>query len=235
MPTPFAKAFIAVFSVSSLFGLDPNLALTQYVHTNWTQRHGFASPSVKALAQTKDGYMWLGTATGLFRFDGMNIVHWKPTSESGLPRGEVRILHAAGDGGLWIGTPAGVSKLDGSNVKSYTPQNGLADGFLTALYEDRGGRLWAGSTGSKLSGLSVIEHGLVRRVDPKLPNPNVLSFFEDRGNDIWIGTSNGLCHKLLELKAACLSEIHSMVVSIPVEKDGSLLIADGASRSVLRY
>jgi ligand-binding sensor domain-containing protein/signal transduction histidine kinase len=234
--TRFARALIIAFSASVLFGLDPKLALTQYVHTNWTQRHGFALQSVKALAQTKDGYLWLGTATGLYRFDGINVVPWKPASAASLPSREVRVLLAAGDGGLWIGTAAGVSKLQGGNLKNYTSKNGLCEGFVMALIEDHRGRLWVGSAGSKASGLSVIQHDSVRTIDGnQLPSPNVLSLFEDRKNSIWIGTSKGLCRSSLDGEAACVPEIRSTVSSIAAESDGDLLIADSGARTLFRY
>lgn len=217
-----------------LFGLDPKLALTQYVHTNWTQRHGFALQGVKALAQTQDGYLWLGTANGLFRFDGVSVVHWKPISAPGLPSKEIRVLCTASDGGLWIGTNAGVSKLDRNSLKNYLPRNGLAEGVVAALLEDHLGRLWVGSIGSTASGLSLIQHDSAHTVDINGVH-DVLSLFQDQQNSIWIGTSKGLCRRSLQGEAACVPEIRSMVSSITAEGNGDLLIADAGSRAIFRY
>jgi ligand-binding sensor domain-containing protein len=53
--------------------LDPRLSLRQYVHTSWTKMEGKPLPAVSALAQTTDGYLWLGTDDGLLRFDGLRF------------------------------------------------------------------------------------------------------------------------------------------------------------------
>jgi hypothetical protein len=68
-----------VFLCVPLYGIDPGRSLDQLDHTGWTYIAG--SPGeVNALAQTTDGYLWLGTATGLFRFDGVRFHPYKPQS-----------------------------------------------------------------------------------------------------------------------------------------------------------
>src|ERR1039457_699195 len=66
-----AGAILLMLRVSSLTALDPSLSTTQYLHVSWTGEEGNALPAINALAQTTDGYLWLGTSTGLVRFDGM--------------------------------------------------------------------------------------------------------------------------------------------------------------------
>ena len=79
-----ALALLAMAAVSLLFAsapllaLDPSLAVSQYAHTAWTVRDGFSLGAVFAMAQTPDGYLWLGTEFGLFRFDGVRFVRWQP-------------------------------------------------------------------------------------------------------------------------------------------------------------
>src|SRR5271166_2208722 len=58
----------------ALAALDPSLDISQYGHTAWTSRNGFLSGAVYTIAQTPDGYLWLGTQTGLYRFDGVRAV-----------------------------------------------------------------------------------------------------------------------------------------------------------------
>ena len=50
------------------FALDPSLDISQYAHTSWRDRDGFAKGFVLSIAQTPDGYLWLGTEFGLLRF-----------------------------------------------------------------------------------------------------------------------------------------------------------------------
>lgn len=86
---------------TSAFALDPQKAVTQFVHTSWTEKDG-APHGIWALAQTTDGYLWLGTDAGLFRFDGLRFVRFEPQAGESLPGARVFRLLATHDGALWI-------------------------------------------------------------------------------------------------------------------------------------
>src|SRR5262249_61987117 len=95
---------------SSAFALNPSLDISQYAHTAWKSREGFLpGTSVQAIAQTADGYLWLGTDTGLFRFDGLKTAAWRPPGGDSLPSDSVYRLFTARDGTLWIGTERGLA------------------------------------------------------------------------------------------------------------------------------
>ena len=91
------------------FSLNPALEITQYAHKSWTVREGFFKGSIYAIAQTPDGYLWLGTEFGLERFDGVRSVSWQPPQGEHLPGGRVRSLLVTRDGRLWIGTDEGLA------------------------------------------------------------------------------------------------------------------------------
>src|SRR5580658_4732183 len=74
------------------FSLNPSLDINQYAHKAWTVREGFFKGSINAIAQTPDGYLWLGTELGLLRFDGVRSVPWQPPAGEHLPGGSVRAL-----------------------------------------------------------------------------------------------------------------------------------------------
>src|SRR5262249_62357719 len=94
---------------SSAFALNPSLDISQYAHTAWKSRDGFLpGASVQAVAQTADGYLWLGTDAGLFRFDGLKTVAWQPPSGDSLPSNNVGRLFTARDGALWLGSEQGL-------------------------------------------------------------------------------------------------------------------------------
>ena len=85
---------------------------TRYMHTGWARRDGFGLFPVQALAQTNDGYLWIGTPTGLWRFDGTQFVEWREAADGvRLPSQDIRFLLAAEGNSLWIGTAAGIDKL----------------------------------------------------------------------------------------------------------------------------
>ena len=55
------------------FGLDPNRRLTQYVHRIWQTQQGLPQGAILQIFQTREGYLWLATQTGLVRFDGVRF------------------------------------------------------------------------------------------------------------------------------------------------------------------
>src|SRR6266536_6439230 len=77
------------------FALDPALDVSQYAHTAWKIREGFTKGFLNAIAQTPDGYLWLGTEFGLLRFDGVRNVPWQPPADQRLPTSQIFSLLAA--------------------------------------------------------------------------------------------------------------------------------------------
>src|SRR5580704_14912350 len=124
--------------------LNPALDVSQYTHTDWKVREGFAKGSIVSIAQTPDGYLWVGTAFGLSRFDGVHNVPWKPPPNQYLPSTVITKLVAARDGTLLVGTKNGLSSWKNGNLTQYADLRGLQ---IRALVEDHEGSIWAGSSG----------------------------------------------------------------------------------------
>ena len=70
----------------------------------------------RAVVQTNDGYLWVGTDAGLLRFDGVRFVPWSPGDGQRLPSSQIYTLLAASDGSLWIATVAGLSRWKNSDA-----------------------------------------------------------------------------------------------------------------------
>src|SRR5262245_38900463 len=71
------------------FALDPALDISQYAHTAWRVRDGFTKGAIVSIAQTPDGYLWLGTEFGLYRFDGVRAILWQPPAGQQLPSNRI--------------------------------------------------------------------------------------------------------------------------------------------------
>src|ERR1700736_4575273 len=99
VPSKVARAILAgmLMAATSAFALNPALDVSQYAHTAWKIRDGFAKGSILSIAQTPDGYLWLGTAFGLYRFDGVRNVLWHPPPNQHLPSSTIIRLAAAHD------------------------------------------------------------------------------------------------------------------------------------------
>ena len=93
-----ALALITISTFSFLFGyppalaLDPSLEVSQYARTTWRVRNGFSLGNIYAIAQTPDGYLWLGTEFGLVRFDGVRSTPWQPPAGEHLPDTNINAL-----------------------------------------------------------------------------------------------------------------------------------------------
>src|SRR3981189_1625867 len=90
------------------FALNPSKSLTQYTRTVWTQEPGLPQAPIRAIGQTADGYLWLGTDEGLARFDGYDFVVFNK-DRGELPSNSITALAADRDGSLWIGTSSGLT------------------------------------------------------------------------------------------------------------------------------
>jgi ligand-binding sensor domain-containing protein/signal transduction histidine kinase len=95
-------ALALAFSASLVCALDPNLLLSQYMRERWGSDKAFNGGSVTALAQTPDGYLWIGTEKNLVRFDGFNFRTFSQAVPTTFPIGPVQALASDAQGNLWI-------------------------------------------------------------------------------------------------------------------------------------
>ncbi len=103
--------------------------------------NGLPQNTVQALAQTQDGFVWLGTEAGLVRFDGVEFQTYDRNSNPALPGNDIRALLATKDGTLWIGTNAGLARWRDSEVRVFTTTDSLPANGILALNEYPNGTL----------------------------------------------------------------------------------------------
>jgi len=186
------RALVLLTCCTCAFALNPDLDVSQYAHKSWTVREGFFKSAIHGIAQTPDGYLWLGTEFGLLRFDGVKNAEWQPPPGQHLPSNYIRGILAARDGTLWIGTTKGLASWKGGKLTQY-PE--LAGHDVFRVIEDREGSVWVGA-GMAPTGLlceiktsSVQCHG----EDGGLGR-GVFSLYEDGKGSLWAGVMNGLWH-----------------------------------------
>ncbi len=173
----------------SACALDAALDANEYAHTAWTVRDGFSLGNIYTIAQTPDGYLWLGSEFGLFRFDGAHTVLWQPPSGQHLPTNAVNDLMVSHDGTLWIGTFGGLVTWDGHQL---TQLHEFDARFITALYQDRAGTVWVGTMESPAQ-LCALRDGRAHCYGRKLElGTAVWTIHEDDSGTLWAGTQNGL-------------------------------------------
>jgi len=120
------------------FALDPSRSISQYGHTMWTLQEGTLPGAPMDMAQTTDGYLWVGTRGGLVRFDGVRFVPFTPPTGEELLTPRILSLRAASDGSLWIGTRSDLERWHNGHLTHY-PEAG---GSIGAILEDSNGKIW---------------------------------------------------------------------------------------------
>jgi signal transduction histidine kinase/ligand-binding sensor domain-containing protein len=125
--------------VNSIHALEPDRRISQYGHTAWRVQDGLIDlPS--SITQTADGYIWIGTSSGLVRFDGVSFDLWSPPKGESLPSKSFSFLLGTSDGSLWIGTTGGLSRLKDGQLQTYTSERGRTG--ITAILQDHAGTIW---------------------------------------------------------------------------------------------
>jgi signal transduction histidine kinase/ligand-binding sensor domain-containing protein len=208
----------------------PQRTIAQFTHTAWGEKEG-APKDIRAITQTKDGYLWLASATGLFRFDGITFEHYESQSGPTLPAGPVRSLLALPGGDLWIGSYSGtISHLLEGQVKTYTRRDGVPEGKVCCLAQDRQGAIWAGtSTGlARFAGGRWDEVGRAWNFNGKSTNALLL----DRRGTLWVATEDTIAFLPSGARNFQSTLIHvGQVLQLTESSNGKLWMAE-TTRSV---
>jgi hypothetical protein len=151
---------------------------------SWQREQGLPQNAVHALAQTPDGYIWVGSDEGVARFDGVRFVTFG--TREGLSGGLVRELLADSRGTLWAGTASGgLARLENGRFILLTAEDGLPSDAITALGEDSGGQIWVGTE----AGLRLVRGGQVAPLGAakEFDGRAITTIYRDRGGVMWIG------------------------------------------------
>ena len=214
------------------FALDPALDARQYVHTAWKIRDGFIKGRILAIAQTPDGYLWLGTELGLLRFDGVRTVPWQPPPNKRLPSTTISSLLTARNGTLWIGMDRGLASWKDGRLTRY---DALAGSTVNKLIEDREGSIWVAVFGNRWTLCEVREMRVTCHGEDGGAGEGALGLYEDRMGRLWVGTGTGLWQwKPGPPTFYPFSPQNNGIQGLSEDSDGSLLIshAGGIKRFV---
>lgn len=184
---------IVLAAAPAAYGLEPSRLITQYGHDVWLTRDGLPQNSVRAIVQTRDGYLWLGTWGGLARFDGVRFTIFNRANTPALRDSRITALIEGADGSLWIGTGAGgLIRLKDGTFEAYRSEGDTS-------YEERSrwqirsiarsvdGGLWIGTSGG---GFRRFEDGRFSRLF--MDRLVVRAILEDRSRHLWVATSSGV-------------------------------------------
>lgn len=186
--------------------LNPDKDPSQYIHKVWQTEQGLPQNSAYTLCQTRDGYLWIGTAEGLARYDGVRFTVFDKNSTPALTSNWISSLAESSDGRLWIGTRAGVVSYRNGVFRNYSTEGKLPKTLIRSLLLDGNGGLWVGTNGSGLHYLSAEQQnaqqdstareyagreGVEKGFAKGLESGVVLSLAQTNDGAVWVGMQSG--------------------------------------------
>ena len=172
--------------------LDPDKRLSECTLESWRTSDGLPSAWVRTLAQTGDGYLWIGTPSGLVRYGGGPLLLVLP-GRAHEHASDVTSVMAARDGTVWVaparGAPACVR--DGVYAGCFAPGQSLPDDArVTAIHEDAAGTVWLASS----AGIYRVSAGRVALAHPASAwgGGTASAVHHDHRGRLWVGTPAGL-------------------------------------------
>jgi signal transduction histidine kinase/ligand-binding sensor domain-containing protein len=224
---------IVLRCLSCAFALNPTLDVSQYAHTAWKVSDGFFKGIVFAIAQTPDGYIWVGADSGLLRFDGVRSTSWQPPAGTALPSSDIRRLIASRDGRLWIGTTRGLASWKDGRLTHHPELDGQS---VEALFEDREGTVWVGGVSRSNGRLCTIQAGKTDCYgeDGRFGS-GVTALYEDNGGNLWAGAITGLWRwKPGPPKVYPIPDPDNRINALIENDDGGILVAKDSGITKLR-
>jgi signal transduction histidine kinase/ligand-binding sensor domain-containing protein len=231
--------------------LDPERRITQYRHSVWRAQEGAFESAPNAITQTADGYIWLGTDSGLVRFDGVRFQRWAPPQDNGAFYRAVVSLLGASDGTLWIGTDTGLLSWKSGRLEEHVA------GRIGAILEDHQQRIWAARSrmlrARDLGIPSALSGGLCQVVgdhpgciggDDRLQIFSADALSKDSEGNLWVGAPNQLIrwrdgsfetylrdqlegHHAVSTSSITAAMDGSVWAAIPIENQGVFRIVRG--------
>lgn len=187
-----ARKLTRLSMACGLFGCALSSAGAQDIsgfrHTHWSLREG-APISIHAIAQSDDGFLWLGASSGLYRFDGLNFEHVPPL-RSGRPRANMVTALAAGQhGDVWVGFDYGGIALYHDGALRATDRL-TAHGRIVSIVASPQGDVWA--LGQSAFGSALLhfdgKRWHVTGVPQGLPDEMLQTLYLDRLGALWLAT-----------------------------------------------
>jgi len=182
--------------------LDPSRQITQYGHNAWRLQDGSIGPA-NAVAQTRDGYLWIATNMGLIRFDGVRFVPWTAPPGQALPDSRINNLFIARDTSLWIGTQNGIARLKDGVLTNFDVR-----GQIDAMAEGDDGTIWIarahlgpGDRDSPICSYDGEQFHCYKGTGMPFQWATAIARAED--GYLWIGSSSGICRWKPDHLAVC--------------------------------
>jgi len=196
----------------------------------WRVSEGLPNSQVRALAQSADGLLWVGTLEGLAAFDGLKFTTIEPRTLRQMSRQHFLALTIGPDRSIWFSNGHGLSRHQDGKISYYSLSNGLPSTYVLSLFCNKAGDIFAGTD----RGVRKLKDGLfvpLLQNDPIGPVA-VRAILEDDQGSLWIGCSNGLVkienHKLVRATTEQGTFPKNSILSLAKGTNGTIWVGTGA-------
>ena len=224
LPTAVSAATAAATTTLA----QPSRLLSDYTHTAWNALNGAPSDVLK-FAQTTDGWLWMATPTGLFRFDGLRFERMDKVQGQPLRSSNVLGLLGTPDGSLWVGYRfGGISVFRNNTMRTYTEADGLPGGTIMSMTMGPDGTIWAATR----EGLAALVPGAQRfglvGGEKGLPQFMARQILFDKSGIQWVSVKGGVYFRRPGENRYTQAWPKLDLMAMAESPDGTLWASDGA-------
>jgi PAS domain S-box-containing protein len=176
----------------SLFALDPARALSQYTRDTWFVKDGLPDGEISSIIQTDDGHLWVGSQTGVARFDGVRFTVFNMLNTADFPSNKVLTLATTPDGAMWIGVPGGVVRYQQGRFRMLGEKEGLRHPYLRSIVSLGAGEILLSTGGSGIWRFSGEKFYPLRQFQGRALPAFVERIARSNDGTIWGATGEGL-------------------------------------------
>jgi signal transduction histidine kinase/ligand-binding sensor domain-containing protein/AraC-like DNA-binding protein/ActR/RegA family two-component response regulator len=157
-----------------------------------SMRDGLPSNIIVAIAEDKYGFLWIGTGSGLARYNGYAFKTFKRgESQNSLPSNELNTVISDGEY-IWVGTWGGLCKV---NITTFEVTRVDLGGVTTirSLFKGKDDNLWIGTSNGLIRySLADNSYKVFNSENSGLSHDMVRTIFEDGRGNLWVGTYDKL-------------------------------------------
>lgn len=219
-------AFLALFAClcARLSHATEPHALPDMHHTTWSIQES-APADVWALAQAEDGYLWLGTGFGLYRFDGVSFEPVELNAGQSYASTSITALSILQDGTTWIGYFGGLSRLKNGNIQHFGKDAGIPTATIYRIAQDNSGTVWAATS----SGLAYLASDRWQLADARMGFPwrQADWVMRDSHGTLWVANGQSLAFRPAGVPLFREAAVPSRAFAVLAEAaDGSIWLSD---------
>jgi ligand-binding sensor domain-containing protein len=192
MPTHVTT--LLLFMIASAFPgaaeLAAQIPIAQMYHRSWTHRDG-APDNIEDMIQGSDGFLWLTTDDGLYRFDGVSFERYAPSDGSAFLSDHFSEVSATSDGSIWVSYLfGGLTRIKDDRITNFTEREGLRSGGISNVVEDQSGSFWAGGA----AGVQLLTNSKATAIGIESGMPVELTSYLSMDNEgnLWVPLPHSL-------------------------------------------